>query len=122
VYRGAYFDAQMEGDHVLLKMDGLNMAARIDATRGLMSLSMAYNVKAGTNRQQILELCNRVNDGLIFIRACFPAALLPRLVVYFDHFIDTNAGVTGLEIVDETRRFRNVINSVPPLDSEHILA
>ncbi len=65
--------------------------------------------------------CNRVNDNLIFIRACIPAAA-PQLVVIFDHFLDTTAGVTGLEIIDETRRVRSVMNSLPPLDTDKVLS
>ena len=33
----------------------------------------------------------------------------------------TQAGVTGEEVIDETRRFRAVVEAVPASDVEHIL-
>jgi hypothetical protein len=54
------------------------------------------------------------------LRASYPAALaLPSLMI--DHYLVTEAGLSGLEIVDETRRFRTVVASIPPLDLENIL-
>jgi hypothetical protein len=33
----------------------------------------------------------------------------------------TDVGVTGEEVIDESRRFRMVIASIPPLDTEQIM-
>jgi hypothetical protein len=42
-------------------------------------------------------------------------------VVVFDWYTDTQAGVTGEAIVDETRRFVNIFPAIWPLDTENIL-
>jgi hypothetical protein len=68
----------------------------------------------------VLELCNRINDGLVMLRASCPAAFrTPAL--WLDHDLDIESGVTAEDIVSETRRFRTVISAVPAVDLEKVL-
>ncbi len=123
LYQRAYFNASLDPDgEVRLVVDGITMFAIAEPQRALLRMRIGLSVKPNATRQQVLELCNRVNDGLIFIRACLPAVIAPRLGLILDHFIDTTAGVTALEVIDETRRVRAVLNSVPPLDTDDIIA
>jgi hypothetical protein len=123
LYQHGYFNVSLDPDgEVRLIIDGITMFAIPEPQRTLLRMRIGLNVKPNATRQQVLELCNRVNDGLIFIRASLPAAMAPRLVLILDHYIDTAAGVTGLEVIDETKRVRSVLNSIPPLDTDHILA
>jgi hypothetical protein len=122
LYQHAYFNVSLDPDgEVRLTIDGIIMFAITEPQRALLRMRMGLNLKPNTTRQQVLELCNRVNDGLIFIRASLPAAIAPKLALILDHYIDTTAGVTGLEVIDETRRVRLLLNSVLPLDTDHIL-
>jgi len=122
VYKRAYFDASLDSDgEVRLSIDGLLMFAVTDPDRGLLRFRLGFSVKSDATRQQLLELCNRINDQLIFIRASFPVSMEPRLGVLLDYYLDTTSGVTGHEIINGTRRFRAVVSGLPPLDTDHIV-
>lgn len=122
IYKGAYIGAEIgtDGD-IKLELDGLKVFVKVDPTKKILRLYSLFGAKPGTTRQQMLELCNRINDGLVMLRASCPAAL-PQPALWLDHDLDTEAGLTGLEVVDETRRFRTIFLNIPPLDTEHILA
>lgn len=121
IFRAAYMDAHMDADgDVTLVLDGIKLLISVDPPRSVLRLVALFGVKPGVTRQQLLELCNRINDGLIMLRAAYPASL-PQPALMVDHYLVTEAGLSGLEIVDETRRFRTVVTSIPPLDIENIL-
>jgi len=119
VFRQAFMDPHLDADgDFYITIDRISIYAQIDNGNGTLRIYSAFGVQPQTSRQQVIELSNRINDGLIFIRACCPSTGQMRLLL--DHYIDTNAGVTALEVVDEFRRFRTVITSIPPLDSAGI--
>ncbi len=119
IFRQAFMDPHLdaEGD-LFLTVEGYKIYLQVDS-RSLIRVYLLFGTKNGTTRQQVVELSNRVNDGLMFIRACSPAAR--PTVLLLDHWIDTSAGVTALEVVDEIRRFRSVAGDVSKLDAEGIL-
>lgn len=122
IYKQAYYDANLGSDgSIVLVIDGLRVIAKVEsAPRFLMTLACGITVKPQATRQQVLEFCNRINDKLIMVRACYPeAASTP--VLWLDHCIDTEAGVTAEEMIDETRRFVKIIPSIPPHDTEGLL-
>lgn len=121
IFRGAYLDGELDSDgDVRLTLDGIKVLVTVDVSRKLIHFISIFGVKPGAARQQVLELCNRINDRLILIRAAYPSAL-PSPAVMLDHYVVTEAGVTAVEVVDDVRRFRTVIGSVPPLNTEDIL-
>lgn len=122
IYKGAYIGGEIgvDGD-IKLDMEGLKVFVKVEPEKKILRLYSLFGAKPGTTRQQMLELCNRINDGLVMLRASCPAAL-PQPALWLDHDLDTEAGLTGLEIVDETRRFRTIFLNIPPLDTDHILA
>ena len=121
IFKNAYMDAELDSDgDVRLTLDGIKVLITMDQSRKLIHFISIFGVKPGANRQQILELCNRINDRLILIRAAYPSAL-PSPAVMLDHYLVTEAGITGVELVDDVRRFRTVISSVPPLNTDGIL-
>lgn len=121
VFATASMDPHIDADgDVTLVLDGIKILISADTRRSVLRLVALFGVKPGVSRQQVLELANRINDGLIMLRASYPSALpLPSLMI--DHYLVTEAGLSDLEIVDETRRFRTVVASIPPLDVESIL-
>ena len=121
IFRDAYIEAEFdsEGD-VRLTLDGIKVLVTVDVSRKLVHFISIFGVKPTATRQQVLELCNRINDRLILIRAAYPSAL-PSPAVMLDHYVVTEAGVSAVEIVDDVRRFRTVLGSVPPLNTEDIL-
>ena len=122
IYGAAYMDAHIDADgDVTLMVDGIKILVSVDTPRSVLRLVALFGVTPGVSRPQLLELCNRINDGLIMLRAAYPAAL-PQPSLMVDHYLVTEAGLSGLEIVDETRRFRTVVASIPPLDVENILS
>jgi hypothetical protein len=122
IYKGAYMGAEVGADgDIKLELEGLKVFVKVEPEKKILRLYSLFGAKPGTNRQQMLELCNRINDGLVMLRASCPAAL-PQPALWLDHDLDTEAGLTGLEVVDETRRFRTIFQNIPPLDTDHILA
>lgn len=122
IYKGAYMGGEVGADgDIKLEMEGLKVFVKVEPAKKILRMYSLFGAKPGTTRQQMLELCNRINDGLVMLRASCPAAL-PQPALWLDHDLDTEAGMTSLEIVDETRRFRTIFTNIPPLDTEHILA
>ena len=93
------------------------MPSRSRTAHGRVVLS---STRAAT-REQVLELCNRVNDSLVMIRACYPK-IATTPVVYLDYHIDTETGISPEEIIFETRQFQKVAMGIVPLDTDGILA
>lgn len=121
IFRDAYIEGELDSDgDVRLTLDGIKVLVTTDVSRKLIHFITIFGVRPGATRQQVLELCNRVNDRLILIRAAYPSAL-PSPAVMLDHYVVSEAGVTADEIVDDVRRFRTVIGSVPPLNTDDIL-
>jgi len=120
IFRQAFMDPHLDAEGTLyVTVEGLSIYVQVDA-RSALRVYMLFGSKPGTTRQQVIELSNRINETLWFARACSMAARPTDLLL--DHWIDTSAGVTVLEVVDEVRRFRSVLNDVPKLDTDSILS
>ncbi len=122
VYKRAFMDPHVEENgEVKIVVGGVKVYAKVEGDpRFLLRLTAVYGVKPDATRQQVLELCNRVNDKLILVRACYPEiATSPML--WIDHYLDTTAGLTAEEAVDETRRFASVCSGIGMHDVENIL-
>jgi len=122
VYKQAYMPAEIGSDGDLkLELDGMKVFVKVEVEKKILRLYALFGTKPGTTRQQVLELCNRINDGLVMLRASCPAAF-PTPVLWLDHDLDIESGMTAEDIVSETRRFRSVIVAVPGVNTEQILA
>jgi hypothetical protein len=122
VFKQAYMPAEIGTDGDLkLEMDGIKIFVKIEAEKKILRFYSLFGTKPGTTRQQVLELSNRINDGLVMLRACCPAAF-PTPALWLDHDLDIEAGMTAEDIVSETRRFRTVIAAVPSVNTEQILS
>jgi hypothetical protein len=109
IYKTAYMDATMDDDgDISVKIDGIKVGAIADPDRGFFSLRAIFGVRPTATRQQILELCNRLNDHLVMARFCLPDAT-PEPCMYVDHFTVLEGGITGEEVVNATRRIVTVI-------------
>jgi predicted peroxiredoxin len=121
VYRQAYMNAEIGADgDIKLELDGMKIFVKIEADKKILRLYSLFGTKPSTTRQQVLELSNRINDGLVMLRACCPAAFTTP-VLWLDHDLDIESGMTAEDIVSETRRFRTVITAVPLKDTDQIL-
>jgi predicted peroxiredoxin len=122
VYRAAFMSPEIGADgDIKLVMDGLKIFVKVEVEKKILRFYALFGTKPGTNRLQVLELCNRINDNLVMVRACCPA-VLPNPALWLDHDLDIETGMTAEDIVSETRRFRLVIGSVPGQNTESILA
>ena len=114
-------DADMDDDgEIRLVLDGAKVFGDVDAERSLFILKAVWSVQAAASRNQVLELCNRVNDGLIMIRCSLPE-VFEEPALFVDFTIDTKGGITGEEIVDATRRFVKLCQGIGRLDEDEIL-
>jgi hypothetical protein len=121
VYTRAFMHPETQTDGSLkLELEGLKLFVKVQPEKKILSLYALFGVKAGTPRLQVLELCNRINDGLVMVRACSPS-VFPSPALWLDHDLDIEFGMTADDIVSETRRFRTVIAGVPGMDTEDVL-
>jgi hypothetical protein len=122
VYKAAYMNSEIgtDGD-IKLELENIKVFVKIEAEKKILRLYSLFRCKENATRPQVLELCNRINDGLVMLRAACPAAF-PMLALWLDHDLDIETGMTAEDIVSETRRFRTVIGAVPGMDTEDILA
>ena len=122
IYKQAFIDAHIETDKVAIVLEGFKMFAVVEPEpRFNMRLWSGFTCKPTATREQVLELCNRVNDSLVMIRACYPK-VVTMPVVYLDYYIDTETGISPEEIIFETRQFAKVAMGIVPLDTDGILA
>lgn len=120
IFKQAFMDASIDSDgDVAINMEGLRLFAILDPQKGMMRLLGIFQFKPQAHRQQTLDFCNRVNEQLIMVRASTPTPAPNRLLL--DHYVVTDVGLTGEEIVDETRRFRTVVVSALQLDNDGVL-
>lgn len=85
----------------------------------LMRLWTLFTVAPDTSREQLIEFCNRINYDLVIVRAAGAAGPPPFLVL--DHYLLTQAGVTGRQVVGQTRRFCSALDAIGPLDTDKLL-
>jgi hypothetical protein len=121
VYTRAFMHSEIQpnGD-IKLDVESLKLFVKVQTEKKILSLYAVFGVKPGTTRLQLLELCNRINDGLVMVRACSPS-VFPSPALWLDHDLDIESGMTADDIVTETRRFRTVVASVPGMDTENIM-
>ncbi|HET9497612.1 MAG TPA: YbjN domain-containing protein [Candidatus Limnocylindria bacterium] len=121
VYKQAYMNSEIGADgDIKLELDNIKIYVKTETEKKILRLYTVFGTKPGATRQQVLELCNRINDGLVMLRASCPAAF-PTPALWLDHDLDIETGMAAEDIVSETRRFRTVIGAVPGLDTEDIL-
>jgi hypothetical protein len=121
VYTQAFMHSEIQaGGDIKLELESLKLFVKVQPEKKILSLYALFGVKPGTTRLQVLELCNRINDGLVMVRACTPAAFASP-ALWLDHDLDIEGGMTADDIVSETRRFRTVIAGVPGMDTEDVL-
>lgn len=121
VYKQAFMESEIGADgDIKLMLDGIKVFVKIEAEKKILRYYALFGTKPGTTRMQVLELSNRINDGLVMLRASCPAAF-PNPALWLDHDLDIESGMTAEDIVSETRRFRTVISSIPAQDTDHIL-
>ena len=118
VFRQAGIDAAVSGQGVRLAMDGLAITATPVAERGYVFLSVVLGINSGTTSEQVLELCNRINEGLAFVTAFLNEGFFQLQLCWH---LDTAAGVTAEEVVDQARRFRAAVRGAVQKDTEHVL-
>jgi Putative bacterial sensory transduction regulator len=121
VYTQAFMHSEIQaGGDIKLELESLKLFVKVQPEKKILSLYALFGVKPGTTRLQVLELCNRINDGLVMVRACTPAVFTSP-ALWLDHDLDIESGMTADDIVSETRRFRTVIAGVPGMDTEDVL-
>ena len=121
VYTQAFMHSEIQaGGDIKLELESLKLFVKVQPEKKILSLYALFGVKPGTTRLQVLELCNRINDGLVMVRACTPAVFTSP-ALWLDHDLDIEVGMTADDIVSETRRFRTVIAGVPGMDTEDVL-
>lgn len=77
------------------------------------------NFNEGTDVRAMLNLCNRINDELVMIRAT--AAPENRRRLWLDYSIPLEGGVTPAQIVNTVKRFCAILQLIPKRDVDGIV-
>lgn len=122
IYRDAHMEPTVDDDgDLLLRVDGLRICVTAMPDRPFLVLRAGFKLKPTAQREECLELANRLNDNMVLIRCCIPTpAATP--VLFIDHFTMTVGGITGEEVVAVTRRFCRVIgDGLREYDTDHLV-
>lgn len=61
-------EAAEEG-HLILNIDRrIRVSTWVDSSHGLINFAASFDTASGSGRQELLELCNRINDSAVFVR------------------------------------------------------
>ncbi len=122
IYRDAYMEPSVDDDgDVLLRVEGLRISATSMPDRHFLVLRTGFGLKPTAEREQCLELANRLNDNMVLIRCSVPTPA-PTQILFVDHFTMTVGGITGEEVVAVTRRFCCVIrDGLREYDTDHLV-
>lgn len=106
-----------DGDvQVNLRAEGFWIRCEIDKSRIYF---MAYReFRESADLEQKFNLMNVINDELVIIRA---AVTTKRNRLWLDFTFPTEAGITGEQLVNMTRRYASLLGSINRKDSDDIL-
>lgn len=118
-FDAAFIKAEFDKDGDLkITQDGMKTFVKIDKDKKLISFIAVWGLKASVPELKKLQLVNRFNDKLIFVRFSMPNST--RLWCDYQFLYD--GGVTPYAIVRNYRLFANVVKAaVATQDPEDII-
>ena len=107
LFDDAYMDTSLDNDGDLhVDEDGLGCYVLPINEGSRIKLLAVWQARSGSTRSKRLEFANRVNEGIITVRVS-----ISDDVIFFDHYIPVEGGITKKAIVLATKHFLNVQKS-----------
>jgi hypothetical protein len=119
IYESAMMEVSIDDEKQFVRIKEEILArARLPENKERIQLGALYGIKEDAQRVDRLELCNRINDQFVMIRASITEAG----DLYFDYDITIKGGVTKKQIAQATRMFLKFVpKAVSECDEDGII-
>lgn len=108
------------GDLIIQFSNGGNALVKIDSGRKLLRYYKVYGFKEKGMKANKIELANRVNGDVIFVRASVPLEDPDSLLL--DYFLSYEGGISAFQVVSTLRYFSEVAgNAIIEQDTGNII-
>lgn len=117
LFDGAFMDASIDDDGDLIIEDDYRCFLRPDLDGRFLAASAIFDASRHSDEQAKMRFVNRVNDGLMMIRA----SLTSDGRLYFDYYIPIEGGITRKAVVLAVRRFLSYLAAAMEQDTEDVV-
>jgi hypothetical protein len=117
LFDGAFMDASIDDDGDLIIEDDYRCFLRPDLDGRLLAASAIFDASRHADEQAKMRFVNRVNDGLMMIRA----SLTSDGRLYFDYYIPIEGGITKKAVVLAVRRFLSYLAAAMEQDTDNVV-
>lgn len=117
LFRTAYFEASIDEEGTLVVHDEYRVIVDLPKNRETLRLVVLFGVREGVREEDVHAMCNRINDGLLVVRASLHAPT--SLVVDWD--IPVKGGISPETLVHAFRKFNRVVGSIGEYDTQDLL-
>ncbi|MFM9959821.1 MAG: YbjN domain-containing protein [Planctomycetaceae bacterium] len=117
VFDAAMMETRLDSDGDIVVQDSIKVCVTVRPASGIRFLA-AYGVKPGVREEAGHALCNRINDGLIVIRASMhgPTTLL------LDWYLPVRGGIGRKAVVLSFRKFVELVEAIGKYDTDGIVS
>lgn len=117
LFDSAMFDVKMDADGDVIVSEKCRVI--VSALRnGLIRFLAVLGVSEEASDEAGFALCNRINDGLIVIRA----AMHDNSTMLVDWYLPAGGGISRRTIVAAFRQFTDLIGAIGQYDTDDILS
>ena len=118
LYDDAYMETKIDEDGDLTVREGFLCLITITEAKEQVRLSTYFAFKEDADHIAKVEMCNRINDGIVTVRA----AVTERGSLVMDQYVPINGGITRRCLVLATKYFLNVARAaLQQCDTEDIV-
>jgi hypothetical protein len=117
LFEDAYMDASIDEDGDLTIEDEYRCFLRPDLDGRMLAAGAIFGARSSADERARLRFVNRVNDGLMMIRA----SLTSDGRFYFDYYIPVEGGITKKAVVVAVRRFLSYLAAAMDQDIEDVV-
>lgn len=119
IFTTAFFKAEFDEDGDLkLEDSGMKIFVKMDTEKKLITFFTAVPLKQSVTEIKKLQLVNRLNNDLIFVRFCMPR---PN-TLWCDYDLSYEGGITPFAIINTYRLFAKVVGgAILTQDPEDII-
>jgi len=116
LFETAMFDVTVDGDGDVVIRDKYRIFASVRKNRPIRFMCV-FGFRESASQEARFVLCNRINDGLVIIRASAHGA--SKLLI--DWYLPTRGGITKKAVVLALRQFSDLVGSMSEYDTDDII-
>ena len=115
-FEAALFDVSFDDDGDLIVRDRYTVIVSVHPSHTIRFFCV-FGIKEDAGEEAGFALCNRINDGLIVIRASLHGAK----TLLIDWYLPCNGGIGRKAVVLALRMFTELVGSMAQYDTEGII-